>query len=65
MHLQQKLFQKEWECKIYKKSYEYNVDIHQLNTTYYKQEYDDSNRDKFTEIMKQVSYSYQHDTVKD
>jgi hypothetical protein len=50
----------DWECKTYKNSYEYNVDIHQLNTSYYKQVYDGSNKDKFTEIKKQISYNCEY-----
>jgi len=46
-------------------SYKYNVDIHQLNTRYYTQVYDSSNRGKFTEITKQVSYNCQYGIVKD
>lgn len=41
------------------------MDIHQLNTTGYKQAYDSINRDQLIEIMKQVSYSGQDDTGKD
>lgn len=52
-------------CKTFKNSYEYNVDIHQLNTRYYKQVYDSSNWNMCTEIMKQVSYNCQYDIVKD